>query len=229
LIARQDQYNNQIKEKPEELSIFLFFQEDRFKMHAERYKVTLDLSELKAKCASEKEFVKKAAVIYFEWSDAIKTAMRPQWVDPDMTNCFICEREFTFTGRQHHCRKCGTAVCDECSPFRTPLPELAYYDEVRVCKNCFENITIQQTFEEKRRISKQKNIESLRTRKNSAKNLPSANPPSSSVASSASVRKSAILYNFDKYKEAKKTNRSNSVSTQKIHGSLRSVLENRGA
>ena len=44
--------------------------------------------------------------------------------------------------RQHHCRKCGTAICDECSQCKQPLPELAYYQEVRICRNCHESIEL---------------------------------------------------------------------------------------
>ena len=35
---------------------------------------------------------------------------------------------------------CGTAVCHSCSKFFVKIPEYAYYDRVRVCKNCLEQM-----------------------------------------------------------------------------------------
>jgi hypothetical protein len=35
------------------------------------------------------------------------------------------------------------------------LPELAYYEEVRVCKNCKENIEMKESDKVRRRINKQ--------------------------------------------------------------------------
>ena len=43
--------------------------------------------------------------------------------------------------RQHHCRHCGRAVCDECSPHRSVLPAIGYEYEVRVCIECHKNLT----------------------------------------------------------------------------------------
>ncbi|KAI3381924.1 hypothetical protein SNEBB_010699 [Seison nebaliae] len=40
--------------------------------------------------------------------------------------------------RQHHCRRCGAAVCDTCSSHRSTLPAMGYEISVRVCKNCHE-------------------------------------------------------------------------------------------
>mmetsp|Transcript_8465 Transcript_8465/g.14215 ORF Transcript_8465/g.14215 Transcript_8465/m.14215 type:complete len:111 (-) Transcript_8465:597-929(-) len=87
----------------------------------------------------EAAFNDQALKIFEEWVETFKRALRPIWVDPLVNNCFICEREFSFIDRQHHCRKCGTAVCSHCSNHRLPLHELGYYDPVRVCKNCKEN------------------------------------------------------------------------------------------
>jgi hypothetical protein len=62
-------------------------------------------------------------------------------------NCHICERKFRNVcmtlvrhrqARQHHCRRCGVAVCSECSNYFQTLPELAYYQPTRICRNCFE-------------------------------------------------------------------------------------------
>lgn len=42
--------------------------------------------------------------------------------------------------RQHHCRQCGRAVCDDCSPHRSVLPAIGYEYEVRVCVECNKSL-----------------------------------------------------------------------------------------
>eukprot|EP00347_Sterkiella_histriomuscorum_P020847 403336238 len=77
---------------------------------------------------------------YLTWIDCLKKTQRPQWADPEVNSCYICETEFSLINRQHHCRKCGTAVCKTCSNYFIRLPEFAYYRRVRTCRNCMENI-----------------------------------------------------------------------------------------
>ncbi|XP_060662655.1 zinc finger FYVE domain-containing protein 1-like isoform X2 [Drosophila nasuta] len=38
--------------------------------------------------------------------------------------------------RRHHCRRCGQAVCSDCSKNRMPVPERGWQTEVRVCDSC---------------------------------------------------------------------------------------------
>mmetsp|Transcript_2021 Transcript_2021/g.1468 ORF Transcript_2021/g.1468 Transcript_2021/m.1468 type:complete len:109 (-) Transcript_2021:249-575(-) len=77
---------------------------------------------------------------YQTWLDALRKTQRPQWVDPEVNACFICEAQFGILERQHHCRKCGTAVCSKCSNFFVKLEDLSYYTRVRVCRNCLEAV-----------------------------------------------------------------------------------------
>ena len=42
---------------------------------------------------------------------------------------------------QHHCRKCGAAVCHHCSSGTSPLPKLGFEHPVRLCKRCMPEIT----------------------------------------------------------------------------------------
>lgn len=42
---------------------------------------------------------------------------------------------------QHHCRKCGQAVCGKCSSKRSTIPLMGFEFEVRVCDSCYESIT----------------------------------------------------------------------------------------
>jgi len=41
---------------------------------------------------------------------------------------------------QHHCRKCGRAICDQCSQTRTALPLIGYESVQRVCNECVKNL-----------------------------------------------------------------------------------------
>ncbi|XP_068159522.1 zinc finger FYVE domain-containing protein 1-like isoform X1 [Drosophila tropicalis] len=38
--------------------------------------------------------------------------------------------------RRHHCRRCGQAVCSNCSKSRMPVPERGWQTDVRVCDSC---------------------------------------------------------------------------------------------
>ena len=78
---------------------------------------------------------------YKKWIENFKIAQRPYWTGDDSARtCFICEIEFGFFERQHHCRKCGTVVCSQCSKYFVKMPELAYYQRVRMCRNCLEEL-----------------------------------------------------------------------------------------
>ena len=74
----------------------------------------------------------------------------PVWRESD--NCEYCQRPFfwnvkamwenkTVGIRQHHCRRCGAAICDTCSNFRTTLPQYGHEFEVRVCSKCVDKVT----------------------------------------------------------------------------------------
>ncbi|XP_037935303.1 zinc finger FYVE domain-containing protein 1-like isoform X2 [Teleopsis dalmanni] len=38
--------------------------------------------------------------------------------------------------KRHHCRRCGQAVCADCSQTRCPVPERGWQTDVRVCDSC---------------------------------------------------------------------------------------------
>ncbi|CAL8093255.1 unnamed protein product [Calicophoron daubneyi] len=74
----------------------------------------------------------------------------PSWSESD--TCQLCGAPFFWNVkkmwnimsvgvRQHHCRKCGKAVCDKCSPYRSTLPLLGFERDVRVCNTCWPSIT----------------------------------------------------------------------------------------
>ena len=50
-----------------------------------------------------------------QWVECVKKSQRPLWVDPQIMNCHLCEKMFKKMplrgSRQHHCRRCGVAVC----------------------------------------------------------------------------------------------------------------------
>ncbi|KPP70056.1 hypothetical protein Z043_111147, partial [Scleropages formosus] len=41
---------------------------------------------------------------------------------------------------EHHCRKCGKAVCGKCSSKRSTYPLMGFEFQVRVCDSCYESI-----------------------------------------------------------------------------------------
>lgn len=62
------------------------------------------------------------------------------WV-PDfvMKKCPGCMREFGFFVRRHHCRKCGTLICDNCSSNRITILSISSKEPQRVCDSCFKS------------------------------------------------------------------------------------------
>ncbi|XP_007933760.1 WD repeat and FYVE domain-containing protein 1 [Orycteropus afer afer] len=73
----------------------------------------------------------------------------PQWLESD--SCQKCEQPFfwnikqmwdtkTLGLRQHHCRKCGQAVCGKCSSKRSSYPIMGFEFQVRVCDSCYDSI-----------------------------------------------------------------------------------------
>eukprot|EP00826_Nyctotherus_ovalis_P033885 TRINITY_DN2767_c0_g1_i1.p1 TRINITY_DN2767_c0_g1~~TRINITY_DN2767_c0_g1_i1.p1 ORF type:complete len:178 (+),score=7.93 TRINITY_DN2767_c0_g1_i1:115-648(+) len=45
-----------------------------------------------------------------DWVRNIRKAYRPRWVDKSASQCWLCERPFSFCWRQHHCRACGVVM-----------------------------------------------------------------------------------------------------------------------
>jgi len=43
--------------------------------------------------------------------------------------------------RQHHCRHCGAAICDDCSRSRSSIPVLGHEFQVRICSTCTSKIS----------------------------------------------------------------------------------------
>jgi hypothetical protein len=75
---------------------------------------------------------------YNTWVTRIKYSLRPIWEDPLQAKiCKECARPFNMLRRQHHCRRCGKAVCGRHSKHRVPMPDMAYFGFVRVCNGCF--------------------------------------------------------------------------------------------
>lgn len=79
-----------------------------------------------------------------------KRKENPQWRESDV--CEYCKKPFiwnlkgmweqkTVGKRQHHCRRCGAAICDDCSKSRTSIPILGHEFEVRICCQCGPKIT----------------------------------------------------------------------------------------
>jgi len=84
------------------------------------------------------------------WKMSTKRHETPDWAESDF--CQRCSRPFfwnfkamvdqkTIGLRQHHCRRCGKAVCDACSGNKSAIPIMGYEHSVRVCDECHSVIT----------------------------------------------------------------------------------------
>lgn len=68
-------------------------------------------------------------------ADVVGNDVAPVWqADSTSTNCSCCKSQFSFLKRRHHCRKCGSLVCNDCSKERVILKP---NDEPkRICDLC---------------------------------------------------------------------------------------------
>ncbi|XP_076312578.1 WD repeat and FYVE domain-containing protein 2-like [Tachypleus tridentatus] len=84
------------------------------------------------------------------WHMEVGRQETPEWAKSDC--CQRCTRPFfwnvkamidqkTIGIRQHHCRRCGKAVCDACSTNQSSIPSMGYEFDVRVCDECHSVIT----------------------------------------------------------------------------------------
>ncbi|XP_065178535.1 WD repeat and FYVE domain-containing protein 2-like [Sycon ciliatum] len=123
------------------------------------------------------DFVPHAKKLFSSGDDAMlivwdMTADRketPEWTESD--TCQRCGSAFFWNfremwatkqlavNRQHHCRRCGKAMCDPCTMKTSPIPPLGFEMPVRVCNDCFkdmddsEKVSKAQFFEMKHRVS----------------------------------------------------------------------------
>ena len=65
------------------------------------------------------------------------TLTDPEWTDDSVQQCERCSSNFTLIKRRHHCRKCGSIVCQACSLNQLLIPNSPYKEPVRVCVVCF--------------------------------------------------------------------------------------------
>ncbi|KYR01118.1 Esterase [Tieghemostelium lacteum] len=79
---------------------------------------------------------------------------RPQWVPDNSSNkCEMCQSEFTFFNRRHHCRRCGHLFCSDCCGLNVSLPqEFGYTERVKVCSKCF-TVTLQDRAKEESSVT----------------------------------------------------------------------------
>eukprot|EP01083_Nonionella_stella_P291239 991095_1 len=64
------------------------------------------------------------------------------WVADDSSNvCAVCNVEFSFFQRKHHCRRCGNLVCAGCSPGSVIFPHLDRKMPQKVCSECEKDLS----------------------------------------------------------------------------------------
>lgn len=73
-------------------------------------------------------------------SDAAVPRRPPAWVPSHLAfNCQNCNEEFHWLSEKaQNCRSCGRSFCNDCTQFRTKIPEFGYLQPVRVCLDCKE-------------------------------------------------------------------------------------------
>ncbi|GAB5355518.1 hypothetical protein AAMO2058_000212400 [Amorphochlora amoebiformis] len=59
--------------------------------------------------------------------------------DESSVNCPLCDRAFSFMTRRHHCRRCGTLACKNCSMKKVDVDEGPEKPQ-RVCDLCFNEM-----------------------------------------------------------------------------------------
>ncbi|GAU89035.1 hypothetical protein RvY_01633 [Ramazzottius varieornatus] len=80
------------------------------------------------------------------WDMSVTRTETPTWQESD--TCQQCNKPFFWNFkmmfdvkqlgmRQHHCRHCGKAICDACSPNRLTIPIMGFECPVRVCVVCY--------------------------------------------------------------------------------------------
>jgi len=74
-------------------------------------------------------------------------AEQPVWMDQnEISNCPICDIEFSVVKRKHHCRCCGGVVCGPCSGQQMNVPGVnKTASKERVCNLCSKHLTDQPT------------------------------------------------------------------------------------
>ncbi|XP_037711159.1 WD repeat and FYVE domain-containing protein 2 [Drosophila subpulchrella] len=88
-----------------------------------------------------------SVVVFWEMNAMRKEV--PGWVESN--NCQLCSRPFFWNFRsmmdqkqlgirQHHCRHCGKAVCDNCSTNRINIPIMGFEFDVRTCDPCYKQL-----------------------------------------------------------------------------------------
>lgn len=67
-----------------------------------------------------------------------KTSEAGTWQDDhDSSNCPLCGVVFNLIVRKHHCRRCGTLCCNDCSQNRAFLDSSRSGAPKRICDKCF--------------------------------------------------------------------------------------------
>ena len=126
--------NSELKSKLKELEETLDTVEAHFETQTAQ--ATVLLQKMRTEHCNFPGLMKDRNVVNLTSSLSYRT---PIWQrDHDASNCKMCRKEFKKIFRKrHHCRSCGYVFCGKCSNHFMPLPEFGYYENVRVCLNCY--------------------------------------------------------------------------------------------
>src|SRR5690606_4983512 len=65
----------------------------------------------------------------------------PIWTPDDEKDCCVfCDAVFSVFNRRHHCRYCGSLVCNSCSKHRRMIKNISTKKKQRVCDECVKKI-----------------------------------------------------------------------------------------
>ncbi len=72
----------------------------------------------------------------------------PTWVkDEDASECYDCGNRFnSIIDRKHHCRKCRNIFCKLCSNEKSKILLFSINEEVRVCRECLEELPVENNY-----------------------------------------------------------------------------------
>ena len=117
-----------------------------YELHGHRHKVTA----VKYIAARNRLLSASEDSHLVSWDLSVRRDESSDWAESD--TCQLCSRPFFWNframydqkqfgiTRQHHCRRCGRAVCAGCSNKNSPLPLKGHEFPVRVCEDCYIKI-----------------------------------------------------------------------------------------
>ena len=103
--------------------------------------------------------------------------------------CAVCQTEFSFFKRRHHCRGCRLLVCDGCSQQAVRIGSKKKSIKIRTCERCVYVLKLPVTFQDNKESTTEKpaNTEEVASRSSGKASLTTTEYPSSEIPSTPST------------------------------------------